>query len=746
MQKSKLVTALGAVFMSAAVLASPSAVVPGENVQPVWEDAPLAFNGENTEEMNAAYKKFVYHKNGNHSGLTELAEGELGYITSNNLAGYAYADKFLANWSGPVVNNGKIWVDGNADEGMWVAEAIGADFAHTVTNNGAIFVDGKNHRLAASRIKGMSTQAGSAVNEGLIYVKGNGVAMIDNSNTGNVANKSIINNGDIVVEGGIGIYYRKEAMTAGVVNNGRIDVRGDNGIGVLIENEKQAAGQNKVFTNAGTITASGNSQAIVVKSSKTTLAFKGDSHVEGGVMVKNDTVLDFDGVKNETLDLQNMPISHRLALDAAPEDTGVKVGAVKLTRSEVYFDKKLDIKAVDLQESSKLTLGDAVIESMTGQDSSLHLTTSNVKVTSNTTTNLSVTTNGKTTDDLDGNADQLLKQLGYTSDNAAELGTLKMQAGTVVGEVTKTGAGPAVEKTNESNAAKLYRVSAMPAMMTRIQMNELRKRMGDIRASEGTTGVWARYNGGNMQGDYGLDADFNMIQVGADTILAAGLPRLGAAFSYTKTEAEDLYGSTKADTYTLAGYGVWTWDNGAFADVIARAAKADTDMTEADAKGSLDGWLFSLSGEFGQRATFADTFYVEPSAEFTYTWLEGDSFRMNDVTRTIGDTESLVGRFGVALGKSCPSGFGDFYVRAGLVHEFMGNTSITSSKVTQVNGTNQVVSRTINENGNDTWVEYAVGGNINFNKNTYLYVDLERTEGASLEEDWRANVGVRYSF
>ena len=53
---------------------------------------------------------------------------------------------------------------------------------------------------------------------------------------------------------------------------------------------------------------------------------------------------------------------------------------------------------------------------------------------------------------------------------------------------------------------------------------------------------------------------------------------------------------------------------------------------------------------------------------------------------------------------------------------------------------------TLETDGDDSWIEFGVGANFNLNKNLYGWVDLERTEGADLDEDWRANVGVRYSF
>ena len=48
--------------------------------------------------------------------------------------------------------------------------------------------------------------------------------------------------------------------------------------------------------------------------------------------------------------------------------------------------------------------------------------------------------------------------------------------------------------------------------------------------------------------------------------------------------------------------------------------------------------------------------------------------------------------------------------------------------------------------GEDTWVEYGIGANLALTAQSYVWLDLERTSGGTLDEDWRANVGVRYMW
>ena len=62
--------------------------------------------------------------------------------------------------------------------------------------------------------------------------------------------------------------------------------------------------------------------------------------------------------------------------------------------------------------------------------------------------------------------------------------------------------------------------------------------------------------------------------------------------------------------------------------------------------------------------------------------------------------------------------------------------------------TGQVGSTTAVEafDGKDTWVEFGIGANLNIIPTTYVRADVERTEGAALDEDRRAAVGIRYAF
>ena len=291
-------------------------------------------------------------------------------------------------------------------------------------------------------------------------------------------------------------------------------------------------------------------------------------------------------------------------------------------------------------------------------------------------------------------------------------------------------------KTNSIMSNVLDLASSQALSMNRILMNDVRKRLGDIRSTEQTHGVWARYDGGKFTGSHEYKNDFSTLQFGVDTIPEADSPRFGVSFAYTKSDADLKRGSADMDAYSLAFYGTKMYDSGLFVDVIGRMAKADTDVAiDGTKKGTLDNVALSVSGELGWRFDVTDSFYLEPQTEMTYTYVDSNQLTLSSGHEyELDSVNSLIGRVGFAAGLKCTANKGNIYVRASAVHEFMGDASVRGE--TQVHEID----------GKDTWVEYGIGANLNLTKSTYVWADVERTGGATLDEDWRATVGVRYAF
>lgn len=349
-------------------------------------------------------------------------------------------------------------------------------------------------------------------------------------------------------------------------------------------------------------------------------------------------------------------------------------------------------------------------------------------------TEVRLTADGEANDALGGD---IMSAIDVT--DGLKTATVAMEEGMTEGAVTgkiEGGVAKVSQATNSVMSNVLDLASASTLSMNRILMNDVRKRLGDLRSSEGTHGVWARYDGGELSGSHSLENDFTTIQVGIDTVPSADAPRFGVAFAYTKSDADMKRGDAEMDAFSLAFYGTKMYDNGMFVDVIGRMATADTDVTvDGTKKGSMDNIALSLSGEFGWRFDVTDTFYVEPQTELTYTYVDADTLKLSNGTSYEFDSvDSLIARAGFAAGLKCPDNFGDVYVRASAVHEFLGDAAVSAGR------------STLELDGDDTWIEFGIGANFNINKSTYVYADIESTQGAELDEDWRANIGVRYAF
>ena len=396
------------------------------------------------------------------------------------------------------------------------------------------------------------------------------------------------------------------------------------------------------------------------------------------------------------------------------------------------------------------------LDKLTGTGNSFYFATSdasvNIKENGNAESETkplidSITGSGSVNDDVAGDLNELASMVTVGGTSGAEVlknTDLKLESGDVFGETTGTineeGKLEDVKTSVNMNNVRIAEFAMRtPMQIARIESNDLRKRMGDIRSSEGVTGVWARYDGGRFSGGE-FENKFNKVQVGADTALAAYGSRLGLSFSYTQGDADMSGISADTDAYSLAAYGMWFGEAGQFADVIGRVGTVDTDLATRTYKTNYDQLMLSLSGEFGWRFDLTDTFYAEPSAELTYTRVDGETFKANGNTLGIDDYDSMVGRIGATAGLNCSQGRGGVYARFGVAHEFMGD-----GRFTAVNAAGTAADP-IEVDGKDTWVEYAVGANFNITKQTYVWADLERTSGAEVDEDWRATIGVRHAF
>jgi len=326
-----------------------------------------------------------------------------------------------------------------------------------------------------------------------------------------------------------------------------------------------------------------------------------------------------------------------------------------------------------------------------------------------------------------------------TANALADAATATAAAGIVNDTVEVNSKGEVVSGGGASSVTKavLEAASVNTVALDRILTNDVRKRMGDIRSDANKTGVWMRWDGGKLKGDAGLTNEFNTIQIGGDTKVGRNC-RLGVAGSFTHGDGDFARGSSELEGFSFAAYATWMGENGMFADIVARLGHFSTEVNVEGQSGDMDNRVASISGEYGWRFNLCNQFFIEPQVELAYTYVNSDDLELETARFSFDSVDSLTGRAGLVAGWNLPDERGNVYARASVVQQFMGD-----AKVTGYTG----IAPTIHEtDGDDTWLEYGIGANVKLTDNTYIWADVERTEGAEIDEEWRGTVGVRFSF
>lgn len=357
---------------------------------------------------------------------------------------------------------------------------------------------------------------------------------------------------------------------------------------------------------------------------------------------------------------------------------------------------------------------------------------------------LSVQLTGVTADDI-SDASAAMESLSVISGDAASAVavTTTIAEGDINGAITSTSApgssAPTVSQQSNTKLGAYQSVDAISMTLLRHDLNNLSKRMGELRDAPQGVGTWARiYGSEQTYGAQNVKTKSTSVQVGADADVGSGW-KVGGAFIYTNGSSDYASGDSDMDAYSVAAYGTWFGDNGLYADVIGKYTRMDTDYAMSNMTGDYSNNAFTLSVEGGWNIAFAERAFVEPQVEFSYGIVKGDdTTASNGVRLEQDDYETFTGRVGFRTGFKFPENKGLVYVRASAVYDFLGDLELTATK-----GTN---SAYVKDDLGGFWVEYGVGANFNFTDRTYGYVDLERTSGAEVNENFRWNVGIRHTW
>lgn len=431
-----------------------------------------------------------------------------------------------------------------------------------------------------------------------------------------------------------------------------------------------------------------------------------------------------------------------------------------LDQNDVAINLDINGGVVDVAESDRTILvkklegegGTLKIGTVMNEDGTFEYSTMKVEAAdADNATAFTIAYQGITADDIDNaeEAMQALDDVVNVENSAAVIQKKVIAEGDINGAITQVTdtQGEVIEEVKQEVNQKLdgySSIAALSAVQWRHENDTLQKRMGELRDSEGAIGAWARVYGSEQEyGAQSVTAKNTTVQVGADYDIGSGF-KLGGAFSYTDGSSTFDMGESDANMYGVALYGTWLGDSGLYVDVIGKYSRLENEFTSGTMKGEFDNNAMSLAVETGWHYALNELGFVEPSVGVTYGRIMGDDFvAHNGVKVEQDDYDSLIGRLGVRSGFYFPEKKGNIYARVAVLHDFMGDMEATASKV---NAAGVMQTTHLQEDLGDTWVEYGIGANFNLSKNAYTFVDLEKTAGSDVKENWKWTVGARIAF
>ena len=363
-----------------------------------------------------------------------------------------------------------------------------------------------------------------------------------------------------------------------------------------------------------------------------------------------------------------------------------------------------------------------------------------------------------------GTLHQLANKLTYTNFNKGErnLGVNVQVDGGLISPTYSTNLGTesfaidgkasvtdqAVITTRESELVSGAK-SALAASMIQMKAdtNDLQRRLVDVRLNSDKHGVWGKYIGGKSKitDDAYVNQTYNMAQVGYDTL--RGDWTVGGALLYGTSNNDYALGSGSGKTAGLAVYGAKQFKDGRYVDVIGKVNRLKNDFTVHNTLGTTLSGDYrntgaSLSVEYGKRIKKNNGFYIDPNAELTFSRLSGESFdaRTNTGSTVHIDSDavnSVIGRIGVGIGKESKNS--NVFLKAALAHEFSGKMNATYSMAGEPTTGSEV-------NLKDTWLDLELGGSWSVRPNTYIYGTFTKNFGATVDNSYRIDAGIRHNF
>ena len=332
-----------------------------------------------------------------------------------------------------------------------------------------------------------------------------------------------------------------------------------------------------------------------------------------------------------------------------------------------------------------------------------------------------------------------------SSDTTEDMGTNTGMNGEVLSDTTNFKLID-VKSTELSNAGKTIIDMSKVNYSNAIYMDRLNKRMGEARYIDGDEGLWVRIRHDRIGRSDAFRSKNTMMELGYDKRVddrEDGEHRRGFAIDYMRgtTDYHNVAGDGDVRRGGVWFYDTWLGNKGHYSDYVLKFGRLSNDFdiySELGEKitGDYSNFVYSASAEYGRKKDIGKDWYFEPQVQLQYAHVTDADYTTSQGTSVELDAiDSLIGRVGFRLGKDMGEN-NTFYVKADVLHEFLGDQDISA-----FDATGRLDTTYENEG---TWYDVGLGFSHQFSKGTYMFLDVEKTFGNDNEDTYQFNVGMNW--
>lgn len=280
------------------------------------------------------------------------------------------------------------------------------------------------------------------------------------------------------------------------------------------------------------------------------------------------------------------------------------------------------------------------------------------------------------------------------------------------------------------------------------EVNNLDKRLEDLRDMQAQDGAWGHTENGSGAGRAGYADRYTALQTGFDKKRRWSGTDLftGVLMSHTRTDASGvgLRGNTRA--FGAGLYAEAKMDSGAYINAIGKVIHSfdvyQTSLTGPAPRNHTSRTVIGSVGS-GYRYHLNENFYIEPQAGLVFSTLSATRLKWNDNGITVSlrhqNATPLIGRTGVTTGKHFTGRSWTITARAGLNYQFdllrKGETALRD-----ISGEHRFAGK------RDQRVLYHAALDGQLSENLRFGLEMERSVFGNDGVNHAINANMRYRF